>query len=173
MQNLSSYPRSAGRRGPQGQFYDGPSRRVSLVALLPALTMLVGCGESRIEVVPVSGRVTFAGQPPAGAQIVLHPANTSNPSDVAPSGRVGNDGSFTITAYEQGDGAPPGEYVATIQWYKIDPKEGIPGPNVIPEEYAKAATSPIKVTVNQAPTVLQPITIPAKSLTAQRPTTRR
>lgn len=156
-----------------------PNRKAFSVAvaavLLLSLAALSGCGEARVDVVPVSGKVSFAGRAPAGAQIVLHPVNRAEPSDVVPSGRVANDGSFTITAYQQGDGAPPGQYIATLQWYRVDPKDGTPGPNVIPEQYGSAATSPLKVTVKSEPTVLDPIAIVAgkPGRTAARPVAAR
>ncbi len=135
------------------------ARLVLGVALAPALLTASGCGESWAEVFPVSGSVKFNGQVPTGARIVLHPVTPPGPDAVAPIGRVGDDGSFKITSYESGDGAPPGEYVATIQWFQID-KDGNVGPNVIPAEYADAKTSPLKVTVKGGgPTQLEPFTI--------------
>lgn len=132
--------------------------------LLSALLVLAvaGCGESRLETFPVTGKVTFDGQPPIGAQIVLHPLDRSQESDVVPSGAVKADGAFDISAYESGDGAPAGEYVATIEWYKIVPDLGGPGPNVIPKKYASEKTSPIRVKVESKPTTLEPIAISAK-----------
>ena len=132
-------------------------------AVLPLLSVLSGCGgETRVPVFPVSGKVTFEGTSPVGAQVVLHAVNNSEASDVAPTGVVQNDGSFTITAYDPGDGAPQGQYVATIQWFKITPEAGGPGPNVVPPKYASAKTSPIKVTVNGGPTQIEPIRIARK-----------
>ena len=137
-----------------------PGRRASGALLLgAALLTALGCGESRIETAPVSGKITFDGQPPIGAQIVLHPVDRSKPSEVAPSGQVKADGVFTISSYEAGDGAPPGEYVATVQWYKLDKDLGGPGPNVIPKEYSSEKTSPLKVKVESTPTTLPPIVI--------------
>lgn len=124
------------------------------------LLMIVGCSsEKRVPVFPVTGRVMFEGRPAAGAQVVLHPVNRAEANDVAPTGTVGADGSFTITAYEPGDGAPDGDYVATVQWYRYAQALGGPGPNVIPVKYANPRTSPIKVSVNGAATELQPIVL--------------
>lgn len=131
---------------------------------LPMLVFFAGCGESQLDVNPVSGKVTYNGQAPVGAKIVLHALNPSEEGSVAPIGTVSSDGSFEISAYEKGDGAPPGDYVATIQWYKFVPEDGGPGPNVIPKEYSSPKTSPIKVTVSaDGPTNLEPIAISDKS----------
>ncbi len=136
--------------------------RILIAIALPALVALAGCGESRVEVFPVSGKVTYEGQSPAGAFIVLHPVNPVEGMNVAPTGAVKKDGTFSITAYQKDDGAPPGDYVATIEWYKFDEKLGGAGPNVLPKDYANAKTSPLKVSVKAGgPTELPPITIAA------------
>jgi hypothetical protein len=120
-----------------------------------------GCGESHVPVFPVSGRITYLGRPPVGAQVVLHPVNSSQTSGVVPVGVVNKDGSFTVTAYEPGDGAPPGDYVATVQWFKIvnDTGGAGPGPNVLPAKYARPDTSPIRVSVKEESTDIPPIEI--------------
>jgi hypothetical protein len=133
-------------------------RVLALAALLPALVFISGCkSEVRVPVFPVAGKVTFKGQPTAGAQVVLHPVKPIDTHDVAPTGIVGNDGSFTITAYEPGDGAPQGDYVATVEWRKF--VDGGAGPNVLPKEYSSPATSPVKVSVQNGPTNIPPIAI--------------
>ena len=122
--------------------------------------LVAGCSnETRVPVFPVSGKVIFQGKPPVGAQVVLHPVNSSDNTGVAPSGTVKGDGSFAITSYDPDDGAPQGQYVATIEWYKITPEAGGAGPNVIPRNYANAKTSPIKVSVNSGSTDIRSITI--------------
>src|SRR5262245_8432753 len=131
------------------------SRSLSGLILLFVVAAL-GCkSEARVPVFPVSGKVSFQGQAPAGAQVILVPAAGSKlPKDLAASATVNDDGSFQIDTYAKGDGAPAGEYVATVQWFKMVTTDGGTGrgPNVIPEKYAKAETSPIKVSVNKGPT---------------------
>jgi hypothetical protein len=128
-----------------------------------AILSLVGCGPSdvRVPVVPVSGKISFQGQSPAGAQIVLHPVSKVEGQSVAPSASVKDDGSFQISAYDQADGAPPGDYVATVQWFKVVADEGGSGrgPNVLPAKYASPETSPVKITVNSEATEVPPIEI--------------
>lgn len=139
----------------------GLSRRLAL-ALIPLAAVLSGCGEARVPVYPVSGVVKFNGKAPTGAQIVLHPAGNSEPTEVTPVGIVQSDGTFKVTAYDPGDGAPVGEYVATVEWFKVvsDPGGGGgPGPNVLPKKYASSKTSPIKVSVGDGPTEIEPIVI--------------
>jgi len=134
------------------------------VSLAGLAFVLTGCGsrEPRVPVVAVSGKISFQGQAPAGAQVVLHPVAKSAESNVAPSGTVKEDGTFQISAYDQGDGAPPGEYVATVEWFRIistGEGSGGRGPNVLPPQYASPQYSPLRVTVKSEPTDLPSIEI--------------
>src|SRR4029079_1452975 len=91
-----------------------------------ALLIASGCSSSepRVPVFPVSGKVSFQGKSPAGARVVLFPDKKSSPTagavGVAPTGEVKSDGTFSVSSYDADDGAPEGEYVATIQWNKYD-----------------------------------------------------
>ena len=62
----------------------------------------------------------------AGAMVVFHPVSPDLEKLIGgkPTARkVNDDGTFTLTTYEDGDGAPEGEYGVTIQW-EAKPKEG-------------------------------------------------
>jgi hypothetical protein len=136
------------------------TRRRGLIAVgLLAAVAFAGCSsEKRVPVYKVSGKVLYQGKPAAGAQVILHPAaGSSMPSDLAASATVQEDGSFQIGAYEATDGAPAGQYVATVQWFKLIQTEGGTGkgPNVVPAKYAAPATSPLQVSVQSGPTDLQ------------------
>jgi hypothetical protein len=137
---------------------------VALVSLAAA-----GCGSSRdpnwLPVFPATGKVTFQGAAPGGAYVVLHPKQASSPtaaSNLWPHAAVEPDGTFKISSYSANDGAPPGDYVVTVEWKKTvkDSRgEPGPGPNVLPAKYAQAATSPITVTIAQGPNQLAPIVL--------------
>jgi len=115
--------------------------------------LVAGCsgGEPRAPVFPASGKVSFAGEAPRGAFVVLHPSQKDDKTPL-PSAEVKDDGSFTLTTYDGGDGAPAGDYAVTIQWYKLVGKgsEVKAGPNVIPPQYSKPETSPWKVSISSA-----------------------
>ena len=154
--------------GPSKQFatWLATGRRAQVATLLMMLAVVSGCSSEppRVPVFPVTGKVTFKGKPADGAQVVLFPVNTENTAELAPSGKVGKDGTFSLTAYEPGDGAPEGDYVATISWRKMvsgGKGEGgaTAGPDVIPKQYGSAATSPVKVSVKGGPTQIPPIAI--------------
>lgn len=140
-----------------------------LTALLSALALVAvtGCSKpklDRLQVFPVSGKVTVSGKAPPGAMIVLHPQDASVPDTVRPSAQVEPDGSFKLTTYDQFDGAPPGTYDVTVQWFKAVKQGGdvLPGPNLLPQQYGDPKTSKLKVEVASAPTDLKPIDIKAR-----------
>lgn len=132
--------------------------------VLTAPLLASGCGRSdpeRIAVVPVDGAVTFDGKPLPGAMIVLHPKNGSSTAAPAPRAQVEKDGTFRFTTYDGGDGAPPGEYIATIAWYRLVNQGGDvkAGPNVLPPKYSNPKTSPWQISVAESPTRLSPVQI--------------
>lgn len=122
-----------------------------------------GCadGPGAEPVYPVRGRVTFRGQPASGAFVVFHrvgapAAATGEP--VRPSAKVGADGAFALTSFDENDGAPAGAYAVTVQWNKLVTRgnESLAGPNVIPAPYAKPESTPLKVTVDAGENALAP-----------------
>ncbi len=132
--------------------------------LLPALAFLLaagGCGEpgpERVATYPVEGSVTFQGKPIPGAFVALHPKQPL--VDVPPPrASVSADGALTISTFNGGDGAPAGEYVVTVEWYKPI-KSGldvVAGPNVLPRKYASPKTSDLTVTIAADANKLPPI----------------
>lgn len=124
---------------------------------------LTGCGgaEGRVPVYPATGKVTVAGEVPEGALVVLYPARAGVEAELRPSGKVRHDGSFSLTTYDADDGAPKGDYTATIQWNKLVKKgsDYAAGPNVIPRTYAAPETSPWKVQVGEARKEFAPLAI--------------
>lgn len=136
--------------------------KAAAVSLLGTL-VIVGCSgpqDARLPVFPVKGSVSVAGEIPDGALVVLYP--TGQPTnEIRASGKVKADGSFSLSTYEADDGAPAGDYVATIQWNKlVKTAQGYSaGPNVISKNYSDPASSVWKVKVAEAPNELPPIVI--------------
>lgn len=135
--------------------------RLTRTSLLGLPLLLASCGDDgRIEVHPVSGTVKFGDQIPVGAQIVLHPQGGVLPENVVAMGTVAPDGRFEIGTYDVADGAPAGEYKATIEWFKVVKAEGGAGrgPNVLPRRYTDPVTSPLSISVaeqsNQIPDIV-------------------
>lgn len=97
----------------------GSKRSVLLLASYACVfSLLSSCRKSgHMPVYPVHGQVfTDNNKAPVGALVVFHPVDTSDPEFPKPLGRVDQTGAFTLTTYEEGDGAPEGEYVVTIRW---------------------------------------------------------
>lgn len=141
-----------------------PSRRLTAALALAALAAAAatGCGQAqpeRVAVYPVSGKVTFKGQPAPGAIVALHPKAGPLADVPTPRASVGKDGTFQVSTFAGSDGAPVGEYVLTVLWYKPVKKDGdlISGPNVIPRKYASPQTSDKIVTVAAGDNNLQTI----------------
>ncbi|WP_406697453.1 hypothetical protein V5E97_01215 [Singulisphaera sp. Ch08] len=128
------------------------------------LAMLVtGCSsdDGRVPVFPVKGKVSVAGEVPEGALIVFYPTTAGGETELRPSAKVKPDGSFSLTTYDADDGAPSGDYTATIQWNKIikNGKDFKAGPDLIPKSYASRESSLWKIKVAEAPNELEPLTI--------------
>lgn len=89
-----------------------------LFALL--VSSLAGCGGgSRPDPVPAGGKVAYRKSTiPAGALVVFHPADPATEKAIGgkPFAKVKDDGTFELTTYAEGDGAPPGDYGVTIDW---------------------------------------------------------
>jgi hypothetical protein len=133
---------------------------------LPALVLLTGvavlallsdsCGKAgRKPVYPVRGQVMVGGRPAPQAFVVFHPVGDDDPQATRPYGHAGTDGSFTLTTYDPGDGAPAGDYVVTIVW------PGPAAPNQDPPDRLKGRfldpkTSPLRATVQKGPTEIEP-----------------
>jgi hypothetical protein len=93
-----------------------PSPKQTALALALLCLALGGCGPDRPNMAPVSGVVTYQGQPVVGARVVFH-------NDLAPraaTGTTDQEGKFRLTTFENFDGAVPGEHVVTISKLQAD-----------------------------------------------------
>ena len=120
-----------------------------------ATPFIAGCGDSAKPwevVVPAIGQITFEGEPVEGAQITLVPASAEYPDTVRPSATTAAGGNFVLGTYGRSDGAPAGEYKASIVWFKlVDFGSGaVRGDNVLPAKYASPDSSGITVVVNDS-----------------------
>ena len=131
--------------------------------LLLVIAGIVGCGDgrgSRVATIPVEGTITYRGQPIPGAFVTLHP-KFPRPDVPASRASVGRDGTLTVSTFTGGDGAPEGEYVLTVEWYRPvrQGNDVVPGPNVIPKKYASRRTSDLVVRVAPDAGRLPPIAL--------------
>jgi hypothetical protein len=118
---------------------------------------------------PVRGQILLDGQPLPEAGIVLHPVNRSEiglPGNVEPHARTDVDGFFALETYAGEDGAPDGNYVATvIQMDEMTDSDGEKsfGPNKLPALYSKPETSPFRVTISDELDELEPFELTSKA----------
>ncbi len=139
-------------------------QRLGVVLLVVAVAWGFGCGnKGRVPVYPVSGKVLTADKKPAvGAMVTLHPVSATADNGLRPVGRVDADGFFQLTTYMENDGAPAGEYVATVVWPtpKKTPLEP-EGPDRLGGKYARPETSPFKLKIEPSPQQeLPPLILP-------------
>lgn len=75
---------------------------------------LSGCGGPGYDIAPVEGRITCEGEPVAGGSITFRPIAVEGAKDGGlskpASGEVGEDGAFTMTTIDDGDGAAVGRH---------------------------------------------------------------
>src|SRR5262245_12957984 len=113
-------------------------RVTAKVAVLTLAAACVSCGAGpRLH--PVRGRVLFEGQPAGGATVVFQRTDGPATESLKPSGVVAADGSFTLSTYPHGKGAPAGEYMVLIAWYPPDARAAENPPNKLPDRYADPA----------------------------------
>lgn len=127
-------------------------------------SLFVGCDSgyvAPVETFETVGKATFKGQPIEGATLILHRQGDPLTDVPAPSARVNADGTFATTTFASEDGAPAGEYVATVEWRKQVQVRGdwSYGPNLLPAAYADPGKSPLKFTIAEGENVLPPIEI--------------
>jgi hypothetical protein len=128
---------------------------ICFVVLLP----LLGCRQhpERRKVYPARGAVFYNGKPAAGAVVRLH---ASQSASILALGLVRPDGSFALTTYESGDGAPAGRNRVSVSWRRQGLEEDQTGPALIPQRYFSPESSGLEVEIKaQAENQLSPFTL--------------
>jgi hypothetical protein len=88
------------------------SRRISAFSAVCALTIL-GCGSGNIPTYPVVGTVKFKdGAPLAGGTVSFR--SSDNSEHLTARGEIDENGEFTLTTFEPGDGAVSGRHQAIV-----------------------------------------------------------
>jgi len=83
------------------------------VALVGSILVIGGCGKSE-PLYPVSGKVMHGKEPLTGGQVTFFPdASKGNTSKHSPTGKIGSDGTYTLTTDGKA-GAPAGHYKVTV-----------------------------------------------------------
>lgn len=139
--------------------------------VLSAMFVSAGCGggeevpEGQEAVYPVTGSVTYNGQPVADATISLH--SEGKPGSFA---RTDSDGNFSVNTYAEGDGAPAGTYTLTVTKMvdvnageASDAIDAVRAPakyeSQVPEYLSKKESSGLKVTIEPEKTTVLKVTL--------------
>ena len=142
-------------------FTGGGGPRVALAVCL----CLAGCGRPRDfqPTVPVSGVVTYRGQPVPQGRIQFAPDMTG-PGVRAAFGNLDSRGRYTLSTYGKGDGAIVGTHrvaiVARRQAAAPFDREAVAAgltsgpPSLIPEHYGNGATSGLTAEVQPGPNTI-------------------
>lgn len=147
------------------------------VALLLGATAALaccGCGEDwQAATYPAHGKIVINGEAPEGAVVELH--SSGEQPDVRnsrPWAVVGADGSYALSTYEKGDGAPVGVYKVVVRW---PPDVNQPSlTDRLKGAYARPEKSPWTVTVAEGENELPVIEINgAKVLPKEQAGSRR
>lgn len=97
------------------------ARRVAArLAMLSLVATLIGCGDASglPRRYPVSGTVTYKGQPVAKGTITFSPVDDKG--DGRSASGVIQDGQYQLTTHDDNDGAIPGKYQVTIAARDVD-----------------------------------------------------
>ena len=126
------------------------------LTMLCMTAMFVGCEkrEARLPTFKVSGKVVQKGKAVPNATVIFH-ANRTEEGFIKPRAITKPDGTFELTTYESGDGAPAGTYEVSIeQWLRAKPEES--PENRLPAVLSNPSTSGLKATVADAVNDLSP-----------------
>lgn len=121
------------------------------------LCVSAGCSSKpdwQARTYPAHGTALINGQIPADLFVMLNPLGEPFDSRKAnPWGVVTADGRYVITTYEDGDGAPPGEYMVTLRW----PFDVAAPGDRLGYAFSKVENSPMTVVVKAGDNEFPPI----------------
>jgi hypothetical protein len=147
------------------RFFTIQRQRVCAALFLASASLslsLSSCGNDRKKVYPVHGSVLDKSRHPAAeAFVVFHPLNGTDSDPNKPRAYVKEDGSFQLTTYTDGDGAPAGEYVITIEW-KARPKSSFDNrfaKDRLGGRYNKVGESKLRATIEKGKNELPAIVL--------------
>ena len=121
------------------------TRFVLLSLAIPAL-LFAGCSDGRPTIVKTSGQVLINGKPlqfKGDGFIQVIPEKSR-----AATGKINpDDGSFTLTSFEEGDGVALGTHKVTVMVNVLG--AGGNAINLLPDKYADVETTDLQVTIEQ------------------------
>jgi hypothetical protein len=134
-------------------------RELLPLGLVLVLSLLCSaCLSGRKPAQPVRGQLLVDGQPAAQAQVLFHSAEGSS-DDPRPTGQTDDQGYFHLTSYVNGDGAPVGDYLVTVTWFRVYGGNGqeVVRYNALPQHYADPKNSQLRVSIAKGNNELTPL----------------
>ncbi|HWB07736.1 MAG TPA: hypothetical protein VG826_00730 [Pirellulales bacterium] len=141
-------------------------RGVGWQMLAVGCLVLPGCAKrpsvDHLPTFVASGRVFYGGKAAEGAEVQLwavggDPALNLKLAGACPHATVEADGSFRLTTYSTGDGAPAGDFALTIRWPLPPPPGREVGQDRFGGRYADPARPLRQVRISAADNVLEAI----------------
>lgn len=110
---------------------------------------------------------------PVGALVQFHSLGGKvDERDSRPWGKVREDGTFALSTYETGTGAPPGTYAITVTW-PTDPKVPF-SPDRLKSRYSRPEQSEWRATIKEGKNEIPPIEIAGAAIDdSGKPSRRR
>ena len=123
----------------------------NLAAFMLALLLSLGCGgDSGPATVPVTGKITQAGQPVANALVVFHPQDTAS-TVRASQAETDDQGAYSLSTYlgddEYKPGIEPGEYLISVMKLEVVQDMRTQPKNLLPKKYSLPAKSGLSASV--------------------------
>ncbi len=132
------------------------TRNLHLLAWAVAgMTLLAATGcpaknnSNEKQVFKIKGTVTVDGTPTPGIQIALHDkAGLDKQQPTFPQGFTDDNGNIRISTYEDGDGAPAGDYNVTFALQEFNlVARAYAGPDKLNKKYSDPKKTPFSVTL--------------------------
>jgi len=114
------------------------SLKVAMSCLVLATVFAMGCSKTdRPKTIRVSGKVTFAGEPPENPGALFFAPLEVEAGYPRRGGRAlfDTDGEFAATSFDDGDGLVPGTYKVRVESWKRPPTMNDPGVSYIPKGF--------------------------------------
>jgi hypothetical protein len=89
---------------------------------------------------PTTGQILVNGKPAEGARVVFHHLGDWGDKSIVPQAVTKEDGRFTLTTYQMGDGAPAGDYRVVVEWPAYRRGRNL-GPDQLLGKFAKPESS--------------------------------
>jgi len=129
---------------------------------LAVTAAMVGCSgdAGKPPLARVSGTVSYKGKPVESGRVVFTPVvGKGGDTGQSASGMIGPDGSYSLTTFEENDGAILGEHVVTVDVTEKDFKSPEPKADgtidytmpkqLGPKKYTQVESSPLRTTVKE------------------------